>query len=249
MSRVQRGPFIIPPDAPADCFPPVDQAMREPDGLLAIGGDLSPARLLAAYQRGIFPWYNDGEPVLWWSPHPRCVLIPGKVRVSRRLVRTLRQGRITVRLNTRFDDVVRGCAGPRGYTEQTWITSDMARAYGHMHQLGHAHSIEAYDGDTLVGGLYGLAIGRVFFGESMFSARRDASKIVLVTLSAWLEKHKFALIDCQVASSHLMSMGATLIPRVEFIRQLPPLCAAKTAPQVWERGRDLPGKVSNRALQ
>ena len=241
MSRVQRGPFIIPPHAPPDFFPPVDQAMHEPDGLLAIGGDLSCERLLAAYCRGIFPWYNDGEPILWWSPNPRCVLIPGKIHVSRRLARTARQSTVNVRLDTCFDDVIRGCAAPRGYTDQTWITSDMARAYSDLHRAGHAHSVEAFEDNKLVGGLYGIAVGRAFFGESMFSVRRDASKLVLMALSAWLEKHEFGLIDCQVASSHLMSMGATLIPRAEFIQRIIRLCRLETVPQVWARGQHLAG--------
>ncbi|MEM6640311.1 MAG: leucyl/phenylalanyl-tRNA--protein transferase [Pseudomonadota bacterium] len=234
-----RGPIILAPDDPPDAFPEPGHAMREPDGLLAVGGDLSSERLLAAYRRGIFPWFSDGEPILWWSPDPRCVFRPGQVRVARRLRRTLRSSPVRVRINTAFDDVITGCAGPRSYTEETWITSEMKRAYCRLHTSGVAHSIEAWDGERLVGGLYGLAIGGVFFGESMFSATRDASKIILVHLSRWLEKQKFGLIDCQVASAHLISMGAILMPRSDFVEELGPLCARSHDRTLWESGREI----------
>lgn len=249
MNHPPRCPFIIPPQSAADCFPDAAHAMREPNGLIAIGGDLSPERLLAAYRRGIFPWFSHGEPILWWTPDPRCVLPPPSIRISRRLARTLRSGRFEVRLNTRFDDVVRGCAGPRGYTDETWITGEMARAYGRLHELGHAHSIEAWQDGELAGGLYGVAIGRMFYGESMYSARRDASKVVLAHLGAWLEFLDFGLIDCQVASSHLMSMGATLIPRTQFLAQVHLLCAQTPAPGAWSKGRILACPDRVRALQ
>jgi leucyl/phenylalanyl-tRNA--protein transferase len=249
MNGPPRGPYIIVPGAPPDQFPATEMAMHEPDGLLAIGGDLSEARLLAAYQRGIFPWYSDGEPILWWTPDPRCVLIPGEVHVSRRLARTLRSERYEIRLNTAFEQVLLGCAGPRSYTNETWITGPMAKAYGALHQRGHAHSIEAWRDGELAGGLYGVAIGRAFFGESMFSAQRDASKVVLAYLSAWLENHEFGLIDCQVASSHLMSMGATLIPRSEFNQRLRQLTMQSSPEGVWTRGQRLPCPARHRALQ
>ena len=249
MSGPPRGPFILAPDSPPEAFPDPAMAMHEPDGLLAVGGDLSPARLVAAYRRGIFPWFNDGEPILWWSPDPRCIFVPGRLHVSRRLARTVRQQRFEIRLDTDFEAVVAGCAGPRSYTRETWITSDMASAYGRLFELGVAHSVEVWAGATLVGGLYGLAIGQAFFGESMFSSERDASKVLLVHLDAWLENHGFGLIDCQVASSHLLLMGATLVSRASFLRSLPALCEAVTPEGVWAAGHTLPCPRAYRALQ
>ncbi|MFK7886438.1 MAG: leucyl/phenylalanyl-tRNA--protein transferase [Gammaproteobacteria bacterium] len=249
MNGPPRGPFIIAPGAPPDTFPDASMAMDEPDGLLAIGGDLSEARLLAAYQRGIFPWYSDNEPILWWTPDPRCVLYPADVRVSRRLARTIRSGRYEIRLNTAFDQVVHACAGPRSYTQETWITSAMAQAYGALHAHGHAHSIEAWRDGELAGGLYGVGVGRAFFGESMFSAQRDASKVILAHLGAWLENHEFGLIDCQVASSHLMSMGATLIPRSDFNQRLRQLTTQTSPVGAWTKGQKLPCPAHLRALQ
>lgn len=249
MNRAPGCPFIIPPGAAPDCFPDAASAMREPNGLVAIGGDLSVERLLAAYRRGIFPWFSHGEPILWWTPDPRCVLEPQSVHISRRLARTVRSGRFEISLNTRFDEVVLGCAGPRGYTDQTWITGDMAKAYARLHESGHAHSIEAWQDGKLAGGLYGVGIGRMFFGESMFSARRDASKVILVHLTGWLESLDYGLIDCQVASSHLMSMGATLMPRAQFLDQVRLLCAKTPVPGAWARGQMLPRPDRVRALQ
>lgn len=249
MSGPPRGPFILSPDSSPDAFPDATMAMREPDGLLAVGGDLSPARLIAAYGRGIFPWFSDGEPILWWSPDPRCVFVPGEVRVSRRLARTLRSGRFEIRVDTAFDQVIAGCAAPRSYTAQTWITSDMVRAYRRLFDLGVAHSIEAWRDGELAGGLYGLSIGRAFFGESMFSAQRDASKVLLAHLGGHLEKQGFGLIDCQVASAHLLSLGAALLPRASFLRALGPLCEAKAPEGTWEPGRILPVPERYRALQ
>lgn len=213
--------------------------MREPNGLLAAGGDLSTERILAAYRRGIFPWYNHGEPVLWWSPDPRCVIVPGQVHVARRLRRIVRQRRFEVTLNQDFTGVIRHCAKPRSYTDGTWITAPMREAYEALHAQGHAHSIEAWHNGKLAGGLYGIAIGRVFFGESMFSAQREASKVILVHLSATLEKHKFGLIDCQVASAHLMTMGAILIPRTRFLRQITDLGAQTPPDTLWQRSGPL----------
>jgi leucyl/phenylalanyl-tRNA---protein transferase len=216
------------PSAPPDAFPPVTQALTEPDGLLCAGGDLRPERLLAAYRRGIFPWFSPGQPILWWSPDPRMVLYPHELHVSRSLRKTLRQQRFRVTLDTCFDTVMTRCAdsGTRA-TEGTWISPDMRLAYGELHRQGHAHSVEvwvdAHDaaGDArLVGGIYGLLLGRVFFGESMFSTATDASKVALHALVQWLLQRNVGLIDCQVASEHLFTLGARLIPRAEFIAHL-----------------------------
>ena len=207
-----------------DAFPPVDNALPEPDGLLAAGGDLSTARLLAAYRQGIFPWYDDGQPLLWWSPDPRCVFRPGDLRVSRRLRREARTSPCELRFNTAFNDVIRACAGARRYQSGTWITRDMRAAYERLHAEGWAHSIEVWLGEELVGGLYGLAIGRAFFGESMFSRRSNASKLALLLIDRLLARGVFGILDCQVRSRHLDSLGAVTIPRAEFVRQIDELC-------------------------
>ena len=209
---------------PPEAFPPVDTALSEPDGLLAAGGDLSPERLLAAYRRGIFPWYDEGQPLLWWCPDPRCVFKKGDLHVSRRLRRDLRRSTATVRINTAFTRVMRACAGPRRYEQGTWITRDMMAAYERLHRQGWAHSVEVWQDDTLIGGLYGLVIGRALFGESMFSKRSNASKIALLTLDRMLEDGSLGVIDCQVQSSHLLSMGASVMPRADFNRMLDELC-------------------------
>ena len=213
-------------------FPPTDTAMPEPNGLLAAGGRLSPARLLTAYRQGIFPWYEEGQPILWWSPDPRAVLFPGELKISRSLQKTIRNAGYTVSCDQAFGQVVRACAAPRGVAG-TWITPEMARAYAHMHKLGHAHSVETWDGDRLVGGLYGMAIGRVFYGESMFSTERDASKVALAHLVARLQDWGFGLIDCQLPTSHLASLGARLIPRKEFEALLDDLCPQPALPAEW----------------
>jgi leucyl/phenylalanyl-tRNA---protein transferase len=206
-------------DAPDD-FPPVERALREPDGLLAAGGDLSPERLLAAYRRGIFPWYSRGQPILWWSPDPRAILIPQELKVSRSLAKTLRNADFEPRFDTSFDAVMQACGERRLRPEGTWITRDMRDAYARLHQLGYAHSVEIWRRDELVGGLYGVALGHVFYGESMFSRERDASKVALKYLCDRLIDLDFALIDCQMATSHLQSLGAKLIARVEFTQLL-----------------------------
>lgn len=198
--------------------------MREPDGLLAAGGDLTVERLLYAYRSGIFPWYDDGQPLLWWSPDPRCVLRPGELHVSRRLRRTLRQSSLEVRFNHDFGKVIKACAAPRASQQGTWITTDMIVAFAQLHQEGWAHSIEVWANGELAGGLYGLAIGRVFFGESMFSRQPNASKIALLALTRHLQDGQFELLDCQVISRHLLSLGATLVPRSEFVSTLERLC-------------------------
>ncbi len=206
----------IDSDAAGDPFPPLERALREPDGLLAIGGNLSPALLLLAYRRGIFPWFGDGDPILWWSPDPRAVFFPDGIRVSRSLGRTLRRGRYRLTLNRDFAAVIARCAAPRAGQSGTWITPPMRDAYTQLWRLGHAHSIEVWSGPSLVGGLYGLAIGRVFFGESMFSVAPDASKVALVMLARALGAAGYRLLDCQVRSAHLYRMGAVDLPRRGF---------------------------------
>ena len=219
-------------DAP-DAFPPPGEALTEPNGLLAMGGDLSPQRLLAAYVRGIFPWYEPGQPILWWSPDPRAILWPENLHVSRRLQRTRRRSDLSLTCDQAFTTVVQCCAEPRRYAEGTWITGEMSDAYSALHQLGWAHSFEAWQEDELVGGLYGVAIGRVFFGESMFSRVTDASKIALITAVEYLRTRDFALLDCQIWSSHLRTLGATTLPRAEFLQQLDELCRPPGSPGSW----------------
>ncbi len=217
-------PYLILEEDPADRFPDVALALREPDGLLAVGGDLSPERILAAYRQGIFPWYSTGQPILWWSPDPRAVLFPGQLKISRSLARTLRRGRFTVTADLEFRRVMERCAAPRKGESGTWITPQMQRSYQRLHEMGVAHSVECWEDGELAGGLYGLAIGRVFFGESMFSASRDASKVALVHLVERLRGWGYGLIDCQVASPHLTSLGAVAIPRSRFIAMVAQLC-------------------------
>ncbi len=202
---------------PPETFPDPALALRDPDGLLAAGGDLSLARLLAAYERGIFPWYEQGQPVLWWSPDPRAVLRPARIHVSRSLRRRLRRVGFRVSFDRAFDDVLAACAAPRPGQQGTWITPAVASAFTELHRRGWAHSVEVWSGDRLVGGLYGLAMGRVFFGESMFSVETDASKAAMLALCRELERRGFALLDCQVVSAHLMRMGAEAMPRREFL--------------------------------
>jgi leucyl/phenylalanyl-tRNA--protein transferase len=221
------------PDDPYDAFPPIEAALAEPSGLLAAGGDLSTDRLLYAYRHGIFPWYEDGQPLLWWSPDPRCVLEQSGYHLSRRLRRYLRQSSAEVRFNTSFSDVIRACAAPRRSGQGTWITPDMITAYERLHSEGWAHSVEIWQDESLVGGLYGLAIGRVFFGESMFSDDANASKIALLALSRMMDLNEFGIIDCQVDSSHLLGLGATLIPRHEFVGVLKSLCQPATQFENW----------------
>lgn len=204
------------PDDPASPFPPLKQALNEPDGLLAAGGDLSAERLLNAYQHGIFPWFNENEPILWWSPDPRCVLYPDKLNISRSLRKTLKKNIFEIRMNTAFAEVLKACAAPRAQQAGTWITDDMFNAYVNMHKLGYAHSVECWQDNKLVGGLYGMTIGQVFFGESMFSKQSDASKVALVHLCEHLTRHDFKLIDSQVHTPHMESMGAEMIDRKEF---------------------------------
>ena len=218
-------------DAGMDTFPDIADALQEPDGLLAAGGDLSPERLLAAYRAGIFPWYDEGQPILWWSPDPRCVFFPREFHVSRSLRKALRRSSAKLRFNTAFADVVAACAEPRPQQHGTWITDEMTDAYVRLHELGWAHSAEAWEGDTLIGGVYGLAIGKAFFGESMFSRGSNASKFALLGLCRVLSDNDFEILDCQVESQHLTSLGARLIPRPQFAAILEQAC---NPPQVFE---------------
>lgn len=201
-------------------FPPVDEALDDPNGLLAAGGDLSPAWLLAAYRRGIFPWYSGDQPILWWSPDPRMVLFPEEIKVRRSLAKRLRNAGFRVTADTAFDAVVRACAAPRPHQPGTWITAEMRAAYGRLHALGAAHSVEVWQGNELVGGLYGVALGPAFFGESMFSRRPDASKVALVSLARAMAAGGGRMIDCQMHTDHLASLGARDIARAEFIGYL-----------------------------
>jgi leucyl/phenylalanyl-tRNA---protein transferase len=223
-------PWLKPSD-PVEAFPPVTRALEDPDGLLCAGGDLHPARILAAYRRGIFPWYAEGQPILWWSPDPRMVLIPDELRISRSLRKSLRNRGYRVTFDQAFGEVVSQCAdsGARAF-EGTWISPEMHTAYVELHRLGHAHSVEVWLGDRLVGGLYGLELGRVFFGESMFSAETDASKVALFHQVAAVRDRGVELIDCQVASNHLFSLGARLMPRAEFVARLERVIPRRATP-------------------
>jgi leucyl/phenylalanyl-tRNA---protein transferase len=226
-------PFLRPGDPP-DAFPPLEQALDEPDGLLCAGGDLSPARLLEAYRRGIFPWYSEGQPILWWSPDPRAVLFPSEFRVSRSLAKTLRNRGYQTRVDSAFAEVVANCADADLRPEGTWISPDMQSAYLEMHRLGHAHSVETWLAGRLVGGLYGVALGRVFFGESMFSIERDASKVALARLVDESASRGVELIDCQLTSRHLESLGARCIPRARFGTLLTAAIPRDGAHRAWD---------------
>ena len=201
-------------------FPPLHKALREPNGLLAAGGDLSAARLVAAYRHGCFPWYQDGQPLLWWSPDPRTVLLPNTLHISRSLRKVLRSDLFSVTFDRNFTDVIHACSEPRKDEDGTWITSEMQAAYFALHAQGHAHSVEVWQQDQMVGGLYGIAIGQLFFGESMFSRTSNASKVGFVTLVSALKAAGFVLIDCQMPTAHLISLGAESIRRSEFSEYL-----------------------------
>ncbi len=215
------------------CFPPVDTALAHPNGLLAKGGDLSLPRLLDAYRHGIFPWFNPGEPILWWSPDPRMVLVPDEIRVGRSLARRLRNAGFETRVDTAFVEVMRGCAEPREGEPGTWISPVMIAAYSRLFEAGFAHSVETWHDARLVGGLYGVAIGRMFYGESMFSRMPDASKVALVRLARQLHAWGFGLIDCQMETPHLARMGARPIPRAAFVAQLAQLVDLPHRPGPW----------------
>jgi leucyl/phenylalanyl-tRNA---protein transferase len=213
-------------------FPPVERALKNPNGLLAAGGDLSAPRLLEAYRRGIFPWYSSAEPILWWSPDPRLVLFSDELKVSRSLAKSVRNKGYEVRIDTAFEKVLVGCATR---AEGTWLGKPMRAAYLALHRSGHAHSFETWRGPDLVGGLYGVALGRMFYGESMFSRATDASKVALVTLVAELKARGFPLIDCQMYTALLASLGAREIPRRSFLRALAPLVNYDESPGRWTK--------------
>jgi leucyl/phenylalanyl-tRNA--protein transferase len=225
---------LIPWLGPDSRFPPVEQATTDPNGLLAAGGDLSVARLVEAYGRGIFPWFNEDQPILWWSPDPRMVLFPAELKVSRSLARTLRNSRFEVRADTAFRDVIQRCRLSRRDQAGTWITAPMVEAYCELHRAGIAHSVETWLDAELVGGLYGVALGRAFFGESMFMRATDASKVALVTLVRQLERWGFEMVDCQMNTAHLASFGAREIPRAEFTRRLRELIHCPSVPAPWQ---------------
>jgi len=227
-------PYLIRPNDTSNDFPDVSLALEDPNGLLAIGGDLSPQRLLNAYRHGIFPWFNPGEPILWWSPNPRAVLFPEKIRISRSLRKTLNKNKFVLTTDQAFNEVMAACQAPRAKQPGTWITAEMRRAYNEMHSRGHAHSVECWHNGKLVGGLYGMALGRVFFGESMFSRVSDASKVALVYLTDKLIEWGYRLIDCQVQSEHLISLGAEDIPREQFCAYLNDWCKQNVAANAWK---------------
>lgn len=223
----------------ADPFPPLEQALTSPDGLLAAGGDLSIKRLLDAYRRGIFPWYEAGQPILWWSPDPRLVLFTDHLRVSRSLARLIRRNEYSFSFDRAFAAVMEQCAFSRRGSGGTWITGEMIAAYTRLQQQGHAHSVEVWSGARLVGGLYGVVIGRMFFGESMFSEESNTSKLALYYLVQQLKRWEFPLIDCQVRSDHLVSLGAEEISRDRFIAMVEELTALPPAAATWQFDADL----------
>jgi leucyl/phenylalanyl-tRNA---protein transferase len=230
---------MIPFLGPADPFPPVEQALDQPDGLLAAGGSLSTKRLFDAYRHGIFPWFNDGDPILWWSPDPRTVLRPGRIHLSHSLRKRLRKAAFFVTIDSAFSRVLDGCAAPRPGDAGTWLGVPMRRAYGALHHAGLAHSIEVWMDGELAGGVYGVAIGRMFFGESMFTRRTDASKIAMAQLAAQLVRWEFPLIDCQLETQHLMSLGAEALSRRRFVAEIDRLTQLG-APR-WALDADLAG--------
>lgn len=222
------GVIWLKEDDPPEAMPGTRYALSEPNGLLAIGGSLAPEWLLHAYRRGIFPWFSAGQPILWWTPDPRAVLYPAEFRCARSLAKTLRNGGFETRIDTAFARVVAACAAPRQHDQGTWITPAMHASYLELHRRGYAHSVETWRGGELAGGLYGVAIGRVFFGESMFSAARDASKVALARLVEECHRRDIRLVDCQMSTPHLQSLGSRSIPRLEFEAEL----AAHALPEV-----------------
>lgn len=220
-------------DDPPQAFPELSKALSSPNGLLAAGGDLAPDRLLHAYEHAIFPWFDDRQPILWWSPDPRCVLLPADLHISRRFRRDLRKSPLRVSFNHCFSEVISACGGPRRQHGGTWITRQMIEAYEELHRLEWAHSVEVWLEGRLVGGMYGVAIGRAFFGESMFSRISNASKVALLALCRHLVKHNFAVLDCQVTSPHLESLGAIEIPRRKFATLLEDCCTPRTTFTDW----------------
>lgn len=234
---------MIPFLGPADPFPPVEHALDEPHGLLAAGGSLSTRRLVDAYRRGIFPWFNEGDPILWWSPDPRTVLRPSRIHLSHSLTKTLRRASFLVTVDRAFARVVDGCAAPRPGDSGTWLSAPMRRAYAALHSAGLAHSIEVWMDGELAGGIYGVAIGRMFFGESMFSRRTNASKIAIARLAGQLDRWGFPLIDCQLETEHLLSLGAESLPRPAFVAEVARLTALE-GPH-WQIDADLAGSAAH----
>jgi len=234
---------MIPFLGPTDPFPPVEDALEEPDGLLAAGATLSTRRLVDAYRRGIFPWFNEGDPILWWSPDPRAVLRPSHLHVSHSLKKRLKKQAFLVTIDQAFTRVLDGCAAPRADEAGTWLSTPMRRAYNTLHSAGLAHSIEVWMDGELAGGVYGVAIGRMFFGESMFARRTDASKIAMARLAAQLERWGFPLIDCQLETGHLASLGAETMPRVRFVAEIGRLVTEP--PPVWTMDEDLAGSLAH----
>lgn len=224
---------VINPNDPPDTFPPLRTALRDPNGLLSMGGDLSTARLLAAYERGIFPWYSAGQPILWWSPDPRMVLLPAEFKVSRSLGKSIRNRGYQTSFDRAFAGVMQRCGDEAVRPEGTWISTEMVAAYTKLHELGYAHSVETWRDGDLVGGLYGVALGRVFFGESMFSIATDASKVALHALVSRLRRHGYGLIDCQMETAHLASLGGRTLPRRDFVAELKRLIKNPTATGLW----------------
>ena len=222
-----------------DAFPPVGRALREPNGLLAAGADLSVPRLLQAYRSGIFPWFNDDQPILWWSPDPRMVLFPAELKISRSLGKRLRRRDYEVRADTAFGAVMRACAAPRAGTPGTWITPEMVEAYEAFHRAGYAHCVETWIGGELAGGLYGVALGRVFFGESMFTRATDASKMALAHLVRQLARWEYGIVDCQMTTPHLARLGAREIARADFMRKLGELVNYAQTVSNWRLDDDL----------
>jgi leucyl/phenylalanyl-tRNA--protein transferase len=222
------------------CFPDIELALDEPNGLLAAGGSLSLPWLELAYSQGIFPWFEEGQPILWWSPDPRMVLHPRDSRVSRSMAKLLRKNPFTVTMDTCFFDVIEGCSQARGYSSDTWITGGMKQAYLALHEAGTAHSVEVWLGEALVGGLYGVAKGKVFFGESMFSRKDNASKVAFAYLTEQLNRWGFHLIDCQVSSEHLVSLGAFEISRAQFSTLLARYTLERSSCSSWQFDNDLP---------
>jgi leucyl/phenylalanyl-tRNA--protein transferase len=226
---------VLPWIRPEDPFPPAEHALRKPNGLLCAGADLSPERLVEAYRGGLFPWYSGDEPILWWSPDPRMVLFCDELKVARSLAKNIRNKGYEVRIDTAFRDVLEGCASPRRDVDGTWLGEDMRAAYARLHRSGYAHSFECWHDGTLVGGLYGVAVGRMFYGESMFSRATDASKVALVALVEELRRRGFPLIDCQVRTPLLAQLGAREIPRREFLRRLRALVNYREPGGRWTR--------------
>lgn len=238
---------LLDPFACGEAFPPVEMAWEQPNGLIAMGGDLSPQRLINAYHSGIFPWFNDGEPIYWWTPNPRAVIYPKKLHITRSLRKTARNKGYQISFDTDFKKTVRACAAPRSYALDTWITDDMFTSYSQLYELGYAHSVEVRNKKgELVGGLYGVVSNGIFSGESMFSTERDTSKLALLALAAHIDHWGYSLIDCQIINDHLLSLGAESIPRQDYIKQLKtsatpeehPWDTVFTTPELAEWGLD-----------